>query len=113
LSRINWLRLLKLFGDRFVRSWKLVSEGRVIKYVFRPSGKVIWVVLGQGAEYLVYSQAEYCSCSAFYFRVIDGKEGYCYHLLAHKLSLVLGFFRIVFEEDDVYKILMDEWLSQM
>lgn len=113
LSRLNWMGLMKLFGDRFLRAWKLVSEGRVKKYVFRPSGKVVWVVVGQGGEYIVYPQADYCSCSDFYFRVIDGKEGYCYHLLAHKLSRALDFYRTVLEEDAFYSRLMDEWLEQM
>lgn len=113
LSRINWMGLMRLFGDRFLRAWNLVSEGRVKKYVFRPSGRTVWVVVGQGGEYIIFPRAEYCSCSDFYFRVIDGKEGYCYHLLAHKLSSALDHYRTVLEEDEFYGVLMDAWLEQM
>ncbi len=113
VSRLNWMGLMRLFGDRFLRAWRLVSEGRVKRYVFRPSGRELWVVVGQGGEYIVFPRADYCSCSSFYFRVIDGKEGYCYHLLAHKLSLALNHYLTVLEEDEFYWALMDVWLEEM
>lgn len=65
LSRTNWERLRTIFRDRFDRAWRLVQEQRVKRYTFHPSGRVVWVVVGQGGEYQVYPEAGYCGCDDF------------------------------------------------
>jgi len=57
LSRFNWKRLMDSFGDRFTRAWRLVTENRVKRYVFRPSGREIWIAVGNHAEYMIYPRA--------------------------------------------------------
>lgn len=109
LSRHNWHRLLKLFDDRFISAWRLVTERRIKKYVFRPSGRIVWIAVGRGGEYLIYPRAGYCGCNDFYFRVVDKEESICYHLLAQKLSEALDSYEDVMEEDEVYDVLMREW----
>ena len=109
ISRQNWQRLRNTFGDRFEKAWKLVTENRVKKYVFKPSGRTLWVAIGQNAEYLIYSNAGYCSCSDFYFRVLDHEKAYCYHLLAQKIAEALNHYDLIEEEDEAYAPLLDIW----
>ena len=113
LSRVNWQRLLSTFKDRFERAWRLVTERRIKRYVFHPSGRVVWIAVGQGGEYLILPAAGYCGCSDFYFRVVDGEAGVCYHLLAMKLADALDSFDVIDEEDEAYGLLMEEWKRQI
>ena len=109
ISRQNWQHLRNVFGDRFDKAWKLVTEKRVKKYVFKPSGRILWIAIGQNAEYLIYSNASYCSCSDFYFRVLDHEKAYCYHLLAQKITESLNYYDLVEEEDEAYESLFEIW----
>lgn len=109
VSRANWRRLRSIFGERFERAWKLVKEGRVKRYIFHPSRRVVWIAVGQSGEYLILPAAGYCACSDFFFRVVDGEEGVCYHLLAMKLADALKAYEEIDEEDEVYQLLMEEW----
>jgi len=109
ISRDNWMRLKKRFGERFDKAWRLVIENRVKKYVFSPSGRVLWIVVGQTAEYLIYSNAGYCGCSDFYFRVLNDEKAYCYHLLAQKLADALNHYELVREDDEAYESLLGIW----
>jgi len=113
LSRVNWQRLLSTFKDRFERAWRLVTERRIKRYVFHPSGRVVWIAVGQGGEYLILPAAGYCGCSDFYFRVVNGAAGVCYHLLAMKLADALDSFDVIDEEDEAYRLLMEEWKRQI
>ena len=109
ISRQNWQRLRNIFGDRFDKAWKLVTENRVKKYVFKPSNRTLWIAIGQNAEYLIYSNAGYCSCSDFYFRVLDHEKAYCYHLLAQKIAEALNHYDLIEEEDEAYDTLLEIW----
>ena len=109
ISRQNWQRLRNTFGDRFEKAWKLVTENRIKKYVFKPSNRILWIAIGQNAEYLIYSKAGYCSCSDFYFRVLDHEKAYCYHLLAQKIAEALNHFDLIEEEDEAYNTLLGIW----
>jgi predicted nucleic acid-binding Zn finger protein len=109
ISSTNWQRLRSTFGDRFDKAWKLVTNKRIKRYIFRPSLRSIWIAIGQNAEYLIYSNAGYCSCSDFYFRVLDNEKSYCYHLLAQKLAESLNHYDKIEEDDDAYFELMSIW----
>ena len=109
ISRQNWQRLRDVFGNRFTNAWRLVTENRVKKYVFKPSNRSLWIAIGQNAEYLIYSNAGYCSCSDFYFRVLDNEKAYCYHVLAQRLAEALEFYDLISEEDEAYDQLMAIW----
>jgi predicted nucleic acid-binding Zn finger protein len=109
LSGENLNQLYELFGQRFTKALDAVKEGRVKKYVFKPSGRVVWIVVGRERDYLIMPEAEFCTCDDFYFRVLDKKVHMCYHLLTQKLAQNLGWFKTYEESDDTYKMLMDEW----
>jgi predicted nucleic acid-binding Zn finger protein len=112
LTRGQWRRLRSLFGERVERAWRLVEEGRVKLYVFEPSGRRAWVAVGKDGEYQILPAAGYCGCSDFYFRVIDGEVGLCYHLIAQRLAEALGGYREIREGDEFYEGLMLEWREQ-
>ncbi|MDR1993901.1 MAG: hypothetical protein LBQ98_10515 [Nitrososphaerota archaeon] len=109
LSGDNLNVLYDLFGPRFTKAFDALTEGRVKKYVFKPSGRVVWIVVGRERDYLIMPEAEFCTCNDFYFRVLDRKVHMCYHILTQKLAQNLGWFESFVESDDCYAMLMDEW----
>jgi len=102
-------RLFEVFGQRFTRSFEALKENRVKKYVFRPSGRNVWIVVGKERDYLIMAEAEFCTCDDFYFRVVDKKVHLCYHLIAQKLAKALGWYEGIEEHDELYYSLMNEW----
>jgi predicted nucleic acid-binding Zn finger protein len=102
-------RLSAACGSRFARAWKAVEEKRVKKYVFEPSNRVVWIVVGKGRDYLIMPAADFCTCDDFYFRVMDKQIHLCYHLIAQKLAETLEMYELYEEEDELYDVLMKEW----
>jgi predicted nucleic acid-binding Zn finger protein len=106
-------RLLSAFGQRFARAWEAVEDQRVKKYLFTPSNRVVWIVVGKERDYLMWPAADYCSCDDFYFRVMDKQVHLCYHLIALKLAKSLESYESFEEEDELYESLMKEWKRAM
>lgn len=102
-------KLFAAFGQRFTKAWKAVEGKRVKKYVFKPSKRVVWIVVGQGRDYLILPAAYFCTCDDFYFRVMDRQIHLCYHLIAQKLAEKLESYDLYEEEDGLYEVLMKEW----
>lgn len=102
-------RLLQVFGQRFNKAWRALLDGRVKKYSFKPSGRVVWIVVGKKRDYLVMPNAEFCTCDDFYYRVMDGEAHLCYHLIAQKIAETLGWYDKITELDELYDVLMKEW----
>lgn len=90
---------------------RLVSEHRVKKYVFRPSGRVRWIVVGRRFEYIVLPNVPYCSCDDYFFRVVHRGKPSCYHIEAVKLAIERGVYETIEEDDEWYPLLMREWTS--
>jgi predicted nucleic acid-binding Zn finger protein len=109
ISRRKMGELRRAFGARFTAAWKLVKEGRVKKYVFKPSGKAQWIVVGRERDYLIYEASGYCHCKDSYMSIMEGKAKACKHLIAQKLACELGLYEVVEEEDEKYGSLMEEW----
>jgi predicted nucleic acid-binding Zn finger protein len=109
LTGKNLTRLHEIFSQRFTRAFEALKEGRVKKYVFKPSGKVVWIVVGKERDYLLMPEAEFCTCDDFYFRVLDKKIHMCYHIIAQKLAKILDWYELVEEHDELYDSLMNEW----
>jgi predicted nucleic acid-binding Zn finger protein len=86
-----------------------VEQRRVKKYIFEPSGRVVWVIVGRKSEYQVLPESGYCDCSDFYFRVVDGEAGLCYHLMAQRLAEALEEYEEIREEDEFHAPLHEEW----
>jgi predicted nucleic acid-binding Zn finger protein len=101
--------LSETFGSQFIKAWDTIKEKRVKKYVFSPSGRIVWIVVGREREYQIMPAAGFCSCDDFYFRVMDREANICYHLIAQKIADALGWYDKVEEEDRLYDCLMEEW----
>ena len=103
------IQLSDVFGSRFIKAWEAVQEDRVKKYIFCPSGRIVWIVVGREREYQIMPAAGFCSCDDFYFRVMDRETNICYHLIAQKVADALTRYDKITEEDRLYDCLMDEW----
>ena len=109
LTRAQWERLRTALGERFDKAWRAVEGHRVKRYVFEPSDRTAWIVVGRESEYQVLPASGYCDCNDFYFRVVDGEAGLCYHFTAQRLAEALGAYDGVREDDEFYEGLMAEW----
>jgi predicted nucleic acid-binding Zn finger protein len=109
LSGKNLTDLYELFGQRFTKALEALKENRVKKYVFKPSGRTVWIVVGRERDYLLMPEAEFCTCDDFYFRVLDRKIHLCYHLIGQKIARNLGWYEAIEEIDELFSSLMDEW----
>ena len=102
-------QLSEAFGSRFTKAREAIKEEHVKKYIFSPSGRIVWIVLGRETEYQIMPEAGFCSCDDFYFRVMDREANICYHLIAQKIASELGLYDKIEEEDRLYDCLMEEW----
>jgi predicted nucleic acid-binding Zn finger protein len=109
LSGKSLTELYELFGQRFIKALGALKEKRVKKYVFKPSGRTVWIVIGRERDYLIMPEAEFCMCDDFYFRVLDKEIHLCYHLIAQKIARNLGWYENIKENDEIYESLMSEW----
>jgi predicted nucleic acid-binding Zn finger protein len=109
LSGKSLTELYELFSQRFTKALNALKENRVKKYVFKPSGRTVWIVIGRERDYLIMPEAEFCMCDDFYFRVLDRKIHLCYHLIAQKIARNLGWYETLEENDKLYESLMNEW----
>ncbi|MFQ6074497.1 MAG: hypothetical protein ACE5KC_04680 [Candidatus Bathyarchaeia archaeon] len=100
-------KLSSVFGQRLEKALEALEEGRVKKYVFQPSGRTVWIVVGKGREYLVMPAAEYCTCDDFYFQFHQGHL--CYHIIAQKLAEATSQFDLIEDDDQLFDILIREW----
>jgi predicted nucleic acid-binding Zn finger protein len=103
------IQLSEALGSRFTKAWEALKEGRVKRYIFSPSGRIVWIVVGREREYQIMPAAGFCSCDDFYFRVMDREAHICYHLIAQKIADALGWFDKIEEDDETYDYLMEEW----
>ncbi len=109
LSDDQKARLHTIFGRRMENALRAVEEGTVKRYVFEPSGRVVWVVVGKERDYQVIPVARYCSCDDFYFHIIEGVVPLCYHVLAQRLAESLGNYELIVDSDNLYDVLLGEW----
>ena len=74
-------RLSNLFSVSQISKVKeILSE--IVKVVFKPSNRVIWMKLGTEKDYLIYPR-EYCSCMDFFLQsILKNRKYYCKHLIA-------------------------------
>ena len=109
LSKDHFVELRTLFGQRFSNAWEAIEDSRVKRYVFKPSERVVWIVVGRKRDYLILPTAGFCSCDDFYFGVMEGKAFLCYHLIAQKLAEALGKYDQIEDNDELCEVLMREW----
>ena len=103
------VELNRLCSDRFWKAIKAVANDLVKRYVFEPSGRETWIVVGKNRDYRVLSEI-YCDCEDFYINVIVKRSvDFCYHILAQILAEALGTFSELRVDDMKYDTLRAEW----
>ncbi|HIQ29720.1 MAG TPA: hypothetical protein EYH45_04065 [Candidatus Caldiarchaeum subterraneum] len=103
--------LAKRYTSLFEEAYHTVRSGRVKKYIFTPSRRILWIVVGRQRDYLILQKANFCTCDDFFFRVLDHAKPMCYHILAVKIAELTNRYETVEESDSWYKRLLSEWLS--
>ena len=109
LTGKNLTALYDIFGQRFTKAFEALKENRVKKYIFKPGGRIVWIVVGRERDYLIMPVVDFCTCDDFYFRVLDRQVHMCYHLIAQKLAKNLDWYDTIEEHDGLYDSLMNEW----
>jgi len=107
IASVHRNKLSPIFGQRLEKALEALRERRVKKYVFQPSGRIVWIVVGKEREYLVMPAAEYCTCDDFYFQFHQGHL--CYHIVAQKLAEATSQFDLIEDDDQLFDILIKEW----
>jgi predicted nucleic acid-binding Zn finger protein len=108
ISKEQKNKMEETFGSRFDNAYKTLLNQKVRKYIFSPSEKEVWVVIGKGGNYQILPSVNYCSCNDFYFRVIGQEIFLCYHLIAQKLADALDQYVIIEKEEEAFESLMEE-----
>ena len=109
ISGSDLLILTQHCGDRFWKALQAVAKDLVKKYVFEPSGREAWVVVGKSRDYRVLSEL-YCDCEDFYINVIVKRAAdLCYHILAQILAEALDTYSEIRLDDMRYDSLRAEW----
>ena len=109
LTGKNLTALYDIFGQRFTKAFEALKENRVKKYIFKPGGRIVWIVVGRERDYLMMPEVDFCTCDDFYFRVLDRQVHMCYHLITQKLAKNLDWYDTIEEHDELYDSLMNEW----
>jgi predicted nucleic acid-binding Zn finger protein len=102
-------KLLAHFAGRFENALELIEKKRVKKYLFSPSGRVVWAVKGRKREYQVIPDSNFCCCDDYYFRVIDRRRQLCYHIIAQRLADALGNYVSEKLPDSAYNKITERW----
>jgi predicted nucleic acid-binding Zn finger protein len=89
-------------GRKFDRAIETVLAGGVKENRFLPSGRRFLTVVGTMGEEFIDPERPYCSCSNFFFRVMNGKEGLCYHLLSYSIAARSGRVEVTEFSDEEY-----------
>ena len=79
-------KLVKIFSvERFLLAMEKITLNQINKYVFNPSGRVLWTVKGKDHDYLIYPK-RYCTCIDFNLQGIVKNHKYlCKHLIAQAI----------------------------
>jgi predicted nucleic acid-binding Zn finger protein len=109
LSVENKSRLLSIFGPRFEKAFSLIKSGKVRRYQFKPSGRLIWSVRGKTGEYQVIPESNFCNCDDYYFRVMDKKKALCYHIIAQRVANALRRYSEFALPDADYGKVTSKW----
>ena len=104
--------LQELFGERFTHGWELANARKVRRYEFSPSGRVVWAVQGRKSEYQVMPEVPFCYCDDYYFRVMDRKRGFCYHIIAQRIAAALNQFEDIEKRDSQYSTVTARWRAR-
>lgn len=97
-----------IFPDKSANVLEVLKRG-IIKYIYKPSNRIVWAAKGENQEHMVYPKL-YCSCQDFYKNVvIKQKRKFCKHIIAQIISEAFNKFKTIILKDDEFK----EFLSNL
>ena len=100
-----------IFSGKYERVLEVIKRG-IIKNIYKPSNRIIWIAVGENSEHLIYPKL-YCSCQDFYKNVvIKRKRDFCKHILAQVICEVLENFKLVELKDNEFKSLINDLESK-
>ena len=103
---------LESYEPKIIRAVEVVENYAVKRYVFKPSMRTIWIVVGKEREYQVIPKL-FCQCDDFYINVvIKRKTRACYHLIAQAIAEERGIFESYELLDSDFIRLNMEWKGQ-
>jgi len=95
-------RKYSAYGPMLKKAIATVLTGGVKEHRFAPSQRVIRTVVGRQGDEFIDPERPYCSCSDFFFRVMNGKAELCYHLLSYRIATEQGRVDVVTLDDEEY-----------
>lgn len=99
--------LEEIFPNSSSRVIGTIKKG-IRKYIYKPSNRNIWIVMGEKKEHFVYPRI-YCSCQNFYLKVvIERKQLICKHILAQIICEALNNFEEIKLKDDDFDIRLSD-----
>uniref|UniRef100_A0A1D1XP80 Zinc finger SWIM domain-containing protein 7 n=1 Tax=Anthurium amnicola TaxID=1678845 RepID=A0A1D1XP80_9ARAE len=98
-----------LFGKNFERATRIVDQGGVRKLSGAPSGRSLFLVVGESRrreEYICFPE-HYCTCYSFFYDIVSrGEQLHCKHQLAAQLAEAMGAFSDVKVSDEQLAVLL-------
>ena len=94
-------------GPKFGKAIDAVLAGGVKESRFLPSGRKLLTVVGNLGDEFIDPERPYCSCSHFFFRVLNGKDELCYHLLSFKIASRAGKVDVTTFSDEEYGSILE------
>ena len=104
----------QLIDEEFISFLETIFPGRstnvidvlkrgIIKYIYKPSNRVVWTAMGRNQEHLVYPKL-FCSCQDYYKNVVVNKiREFCKHIIAQVISEALHNFKETTLNDKEFK----------
>jgi predicted nucleic acid-binding Zn finger protein len=104
---------LAIHGRKFEKALATARAGGVKESRFLPSGRRIFTVVGNLGDEFIDPEKPYCSCSNFFFKVSEGKERTCYHLLSYEIARRSARVDVVEFGDDEYAQVLSAIVSDV
>ncbi|XP_078430293.1 uncharacterized protein LOC144702215 [Wolffia australiana] len=98
-----------LFGKNFERATRIVDQGGVRRIRSVPSGRSVFLVVGESRrkEEYICDTENYCTCYSFFYDIVNrGEELCCKHQLAARLAEAAGVHSEVTVSDEQLALLL-------
>ena len=84
---------------------RIMAFGSVKKLLFKPSGRILWMVVGRDNEHWSDPELGFCTCKDFYFKALSGGPE-CYHLRSIRSAVEDSrLIKIEFDDSEYVQVL--------
>ncbi|MGI0037690.1 MAG: hypothetical protein ACRD99_04975 [Nitrososphaera sp.] len=78
-----------------------ISLGSVKRLLFKPSERILWIVVGKDNEHWADPELGFCTCKDFYFKALSGGSE-CYHLKSVRKAVEESRYHTIEFNDNEY-----------